>query len=97
MEPIAIRRSGVMEADVQVAVAENLNPRCATSGIVLKENCPTSATVRSPVGDEGGIARGRSVVEVREAAAAPADRGAIVDKCPITGGRGVVELCEAAT
>ena len=56
ISPRALHRVG---ADVQTAVAENFNPRCATLGKPFKENFPTLTATRPAVGDEGGIASSR--------------------------------------
>src|SRR5438045_9544003 len=53
----------VMEAYVQVAVAKNLNPRCATSGVVFKENCSTLAAAQPSVCDQRCGIRGRGADE----------------------------------
>ena len=77
-----------MGADVQTAVAENFNPRCATLGKPFKENFPTLTATRPAVGDEGGIAcrrcaKGIGGVEIGEeyrfAAVGAANTGAIID------------------
>ena len=53
----------VMEAYVQVAVAKHLNPRCATSGVVFKENCSTLAAAQPSVCDQRCGIRGRGADE----------------------------------
>src|SRR6266568_3537867 len=58
------------EAYIEVAVTENLNPRCATGGLVFKENHPPLTAAHSAVGDQRRRIRGRGADEERGAAAA---------------------------
>jgi len=60
-----------MTAYVQRTVAENLNLRCANSGLILEDNCPTFATVRSSVCNKGGGPAVELLMKLVEAPAAP--------------------------
>src|SRR6476469_7542563 len=77
-----------MKANVQAAVTEDFNPRCATNGMAFKDNLSTLTATRPAVGDEGGIAcrrcaKGVGGVEIGEeyrfAAARAANIGPIID------------------
>src|SRR2546423_12426751 len=77
-----------MQAEIQIAIAENLNPRCAPSRAAFKQNRPTLTATYSAIGDQRGITRGRvheTRGEDRVAAACAVNRAAIASKCPIGG------------
>ena len=79
-------------ADVQVAVAENLHTRRATTGPRSQLSRTTRASAQATVIDEGAIARGRAVQERCLAAPRVTDRGGAVRENPIASGRGAVEF-----
>src|SRR5439155_27357813 len=90
----------VMEAYVQVAVAKHLNPRCATSGVVFKENCSTLAAAQPSVCDQRCGIRSRGAdEEACRAAEYAAGRATVVNGRRAARGRAgfeAVEACGAA-
>src|SRR5205823_584164 len=88
-----IMEAFVMEAYVQVAVAKHLNPRCATSGVVFKENCSTLAAAQPSVCDQRCGIGGRGADKIRLAAGAEAaDRATVVDDRRAARGRTASEF-----
>ena len=77
-----------MNADVEIAIAENLYPRLAAAGSTQKFN-RTAVVVRPRISNQYGFARIRPLIEYRLAASAGA-RATIVSK-GAGGGRRVIE------
>jgi hypothetical protein len=85
----------IMTADVKAAVAEKLDPRCATSGTAFKENCSAFAAVRPAVRDQRCRIRGWHVTtEYRFAATCAADRATVVGDDAITRARDMLSILE---
>src|ERR1700694_3934442 len=88
--------SGAFRAYVHVAVAKNLNPRCATSGAAGKQNAAAQAAIRSAIGYQSRRT-GRSMPEIRKTALRTDTCPAIVDDCGgISGGVGIEKRLGAA-
>ena len=80
------------KADVQSAVAEKLNPRCAASRILEKEDRAASPAIHTAVGNKCSVATGRLSPEESLPAVCVADRASVVDESTTARRRGVAEL-----
>src|SRR6266478_3182434 len=71
-------REACMEAYVQLTVPEHLDSRCATAGLIFKENSSTLPAACAAVGDQRCGIGSRSLLEDCFAAECATDRAAVV-------------------
>ena len=75
-----------MRANVKIAVAEHLNPRCAACGSIFEQNLSTLATTGPAVCNQSCGIGDRGLLEDRLATACAADRASVVGKAAVTSG-----------